>query len=257
MRMLYYYIHTMFLVFCMLLAGSSFAQVPEMLFQKGNEYYEQADYAQAIETYEKIIDQGYESPGIYYNLGNAYFKSDSLAKAILYYERAQKLAPNDEDIQFNLRIANLKVVDKVETLPDLFFVEWWKSLVNAYSSSGWATIFLVLLFAGAFLMIGYLFASNLQLKKTLFFTGVVVFGFAILTLFPAISRHHFENNSRYGIITAENTYVKSAPNQKALDAFILHEGSKVELLDNLDEWVKVKFDEDKIGWMKKTDLEKI
>ncbi|RKY48241.1 MAG: hypothetical protein DRP91_06265, partial [Candidatus Neomarinimicrobiota bacterium] len=77
----------------------------ELLFEKANEKYLNGDYRGAIELYEKILKEGYESDRVYYNLGNAYYRVGELGRAILFYEKALKLNPGDENVRFNLRLA--------------------------------------------------------------------------------------------------------------------------------------------------------
>src|SRR5512147_2306099 len=109
-------------------------------FEQGNQYYRNAAFADAVKTYELILATGRESAALYYNLGNAYFKMQNMPAAILNYERALRLAPGDEDIRYNLRLANLRVIDKIEPVPELFFVGWWKEILAMYSSATWAMI---------------------------------------------------------------------------------------------------------------------
>ena len=104
------------LLYFTFLSINLFALNPDSLLSQANQLYKEKNYNGAIELYDSIISSGYYSSDVYYNLGNAHFKMGHLAPAILNYERAKKLAPSDDDIDFNLRIANLRVVDRVEPL---------------------------------------------------------------------------------------------------------------------------------------------
>ena len=103
------------------------ATSPESLIEAGNQAYSSADYATAISQYENVLGSGYESAGLYFNLGNAYFKENNIPAAILNYEKAGKLDPTDENIRFNLDLANSRIIDKMEPLPEFFLKSWWKS----------------------------------------------------------------------------------------------------------------------------------
>src|SRR4051812_4383220 len=96
----------------------------QSLFNKGNTFYQKEEYDKAIEQYDKLLKQGYESSELYYNLGNSYYKTGNIPSSILNYERALKLSPSDEDIILNLKLANLKIIDKIEPLPQLFYIQW-------------------------------------------------------------------------------------------------------------------------------------
>jgi tetratricopeptide (TPR) repeat protein len=81
---------------------------PASEFKKGNDYYQKQDFENAIKTYEGLIKNGNASAEVYYNLGNSYFKTDNIAHAMINYERAKKILPDDDDINFNIKIASLK-----------------------------------------------------------------------------------------------------------------------------------------------------
>lgn len=88
----------------------------ESSWQSANQFYSDGNYEDAVNQYESILNSGYESSELYFNLGNAYFKLNQIPSAILYYEKARKLAPEDEQINFNLSLANSRIVDKMEPL---------------------------------------------------------------------------------------------------------------------------------------------
>ena len=114
------------------------AQEARLEVNQANQLYRDAQYQKAAQLYDRVVKNGYESPALYYNLGNCYFKLHNLPAAILFYERARRLAPHDEDISYNLRLANLRVVDKIEPMPQLFLVDWWNAFIGLFSSGGWA-----------------------------------------------------------------------------------------------------------------------
>ena len=171
------------------LGGSSFALITSLLFvmfftsfanaesevdrmmQQGNDYYQNKQYERAVESYSKLVDEGYSGTSLFYNLGNAYYREGKIGYAILYYRKALKLSPGDDDVQHNLAIANLKTVDKIDTLPQFFLFQWWESLLAVFSLSGWtylAYAFYIMLL----LSIGlYFFVKNGKLQKYLFFSG--------------------------------------------------------------------------------------
>src|SRR5713101_7431323 len=132
-----------YLVVFVFIGQSLLAQEASLQFGQANQLYRDGKYEKAAGVYEQIINNGYEGAALYYNLGNAYFKLKNIPSAILSYERARRLDPHDEEILYNLRLANLRVVDKIEPIPQIFFVEWWHSLMNSFSSSGWAVAAIV------------------------------------------------------------------------------------------------------------------
>ncbi len=102
---------------------------PQTFMERGNDYYQKQQYDKAVQAYNKVLNEGYESAELYYNLGNAYYRKGNLGYAILNYERALKLSPGDDDIRHNLALANSRTIDRINTLPDFFIFQWWESFL--------------------------------------------------------------------------------------------------------------------------------
>ena len=241
-----------------LLSGISFPFASEeTTFQQGNEYYQQKQYDKAIETYDKLVQSGYEGASLYYNLGNAYYKAGKVGFAILYYEKALKLSPGDDDITHNLSLANLKIIDKVESLPEFFLFRWWEGLLSFFSSSGWTIttyiFYLVLIFS-----IGcYFFVMNPLRQKIILISGVIALFLFIVTAILLTVKLNRELNIKKGIIVENTVNVKISPDSGSNDAFIVHEGLKVALEDKIDDWIKVRLQDGKIGWIPNNDVKVI
>lgn len=218
-------------------------------FEQANQLYRDGKYAGSAELFEQILRQGYESPELYFNLGNAYFKSENLPAAILSYERAYRFSPNDEDVRYNLRIVNLRITDKIEPIPKLFFVEWWESFMNLTSSGGWAAAviasgWLVALCASLFVVLRSEF-----IRRLLFMCGLVLLFVALTAGLCGYQRYHAEYGTLHAIVFTRSIPVKSAPDAGSVDLFVLHEGVKVELLDTVGNWKKIRLPDGKVGWL--------
>ncbi len=208
----------------------SFSQEAIIQFEQANKLYRDGEYQKAAQMYEQIIKNGYESPSLYYNLGNAYFKLSNIPASVLNYERAKRLSPNDDDINYNLRLANLRVIDKIEPIPQIFIVNWWNSLVNTFSSSGWAWMIIIILWVAAFCgALIFVFQSS-TLQRLAFFVAIVAVISVLLSVICFIQRYQDEGKQKSGIIFSQTVSVKSAPDAQSTDLFVLHEGVKVEFL---------------------------
>ena len=152
-----------------------YAQQPKQLFQKANQAYQNQNFQQAIELYQNILGQGYQATEIYYNLGNAFFRLNNLGQAILNYEKALKLNPNDPDIRYNLELANLRVVDRLELPPRFFLFEWWDSLKTYFSLTQLTRLVAILFTLSILLLVLWLFIRRYRLRRWLL-TGVIVSG---------------------------------------------------------------------------------
>jgi tetratricopeptide (TPR) repeat protein len=237
------------LLMIILYVGNCFAQSPDDLMKQGNKLYQEGQYENAVETYYKIISQGFESSALYYNLGNAYFKAGQLGYSIYNYEKGLKLSPGDEDLAYNLKIANARTVDKITELPKLFIVQWWEVLVTSLSVMGWSLV-VVVLFWIFFSSIGlYLLNKKFQIQKFAFVIGSISLAVLIVSIIILISRYSHEASSNYGILVEPIYNVKLGPDEKSNDAFVVHEGIKFIVEDRVNDWYKIRLADGKVGWI--------
>jgi tetratricopeptide (TPR) repeat protein len=224
-------------------------------FEEGNRLYLQAKYAEAIVQYEKVVERGSESGELYFNLGNAYYKSGKIQKAILNYERAKQLLPGDEDIQFNLQLSNLQVTDKIDAVPKLFVYRWFDSLIALFSlaTMGWIvyTFFLLTLAAFAY----FLFAPTYLQKRVSMFIGFVFSAALIMTMIGFGVQSYKESDTEFAIVMSDAANIKSAPDSKGNDLFVLHKGLKLQVLDSVNHWRKIRLADGKVGWIPEDDCE--
>lgn len=229
-------------------AFGAFAQVDQTKLE-ADQAYIQEDYQSAITLYEQILTQEYVSAEVYYNLGNAYFKSGQIAPSVLNFERASKLAPQDEDIIFNLKLANLSVKDKIEEIPQIFFVRWWKHLINVFHVDGWAwnAVIGFLLSLAGFLV--FRFTSEEGIKRLSFYTALVVLLWTSFSLYAAQKNYTKAVNDKRAVVFAFTINAKSAPDKKGKDLFVIHEGLVVTVSDNLNGWARIKLSNGNVGWI--------
>jgi len=227
------------------------------LIDSANKAYSEAHYDQAILFYEQVLDEGYEAAELYYNMGNAYYKLGNIPGAILNYERAAKLDPYDEDITFNLQLVNLKTVDKIETIPTFFISDWSTDLANVNSDDKWSGIAAAALWLGILLFCLYLAVNSSALKKLLFWLSIILVLTNFVTMGLAYKKHNKMYNNREAIVFSPSVIVKSSPGSSGTDLVLLHEGTKVMILDEVAEWSKIKLADGSIGWLPVVSIEVI
>lgn len=224
-------------------------QSAEQWFEQANGAYNAGCYDSALMLYNRIVADDLESVPLYFNMGNAYYKKQEYPMAIYYYEKALKLDPSNDDVRTNLAIANLAIVDKIEPVPQSFFEKGWNGLKCSLSGQQWTILSIVafaLLLVSAFL---FLRSRNIGLRKLGFFAGLVMFVvFALSVLFAAQLKKAALTEDQ-AIIMNPTVTVKSTPNEASIDLFVLHEGTKVEILDHADGWNKIKIANGSIGWL--------
>jgi len=249
--------HGLYLLLLLALPLFSLGNDNTALFEKGNAAYAKAQYQQAEKSYQQIIDNGYESAAVYFNLGNAYYKTGDIPSALLYYEKAHKLAPGDEDISFNIRFANSKTSDKVEPAPEFFATQWWHNFILFYSASTLATLSIIFILLGFGVLILYLFTASILLKKASFFTGVIMAFVGIVMVFIINRQITYFSNHHQAIIFSSTVTVKSTPDASAKPLFVVHEGTKVTIMQTNNSWIEVELPNGNAGWIATTDVKEI
>lgn len=219
--------------------------------------YVREDYQRAIRVYEQLLKEG-GSADVYYNLGNAYYRTDNITRAVLNYERALLLSPGDDDVRFNLQMAQSKTIDRITPESEMFFVTWYHSLVNMMSVDGWAWLSLAALAIAVALVLVYLFVNQIWMRKIGFFGAfVLLIVFVLGNVFAFQQRSKLVNRTG-AIIMAPVAPVKSTPAKNGTDLFILHEGTRVTITDSsMKEWREVRVADGKQGWIETKKLELI
>ena len=220
--------------------------------------YSQSDYDAALEGFSTIAGQGYASAELYYNIANCYFKKGHfLGKSILYYEKALKEDPSFEDAAYNLEMARQYTVDKIDSVPEFILSTWLKSFRDCLSSNAWAWMSAGLLLAAAILLLLFRFAASLPLRKVSFSLAVAAFLMAAMAFAFAWNLRNLAVEESHAVVMNPVASVKSSPGSSDQSLFILHEGTKVGIVDELGEWYRSELSDGRQGWMEKNYLETI
>ncbi len=247
------------IILAIIIPGFLFAQENgnAQLWEKANAFYTTEEYGQAISLYEQILSSGEESAKLYFNLGNAYYKTGDANNAILNYERAKLLAPNDEDIDFNLRIANQFVVTSIEELPKPFFLRWKESIINLHPADTWAAISISAFVLFLVLLGFYIFGRSTSVRRLSFWVGVLALVFSAFTFSFASGQKSKIKKRNHAIVFCPRVTVKSSPSQTGTDLFLIYEGLKVEVTDSLNTWTEIKLADGNEGWLPDSCIVKI
>jgi tetratricopeptide (TPR) repeat protein len=240
-----------------LISYNSFAGDANLMYDKANKLYRSGNYKEAAATYETIVKQGNQSASLYYNLGNAYYKQADIPKSILYFEKSLKLIPDDEDVNYNLKLAYARTIDKIEPLPKLFYEKCIDSFLTFFSPNTWSII--VILFSWLTLGIGiiYLFATTPNMKRNSFMTGLLFICFTLILYFTAAASDKKINGVKSAIIMDDSVYIKSSPGERSTNLFVLHGGTKIEILNSVGEWKQIKIANGNSGWILSNQIEVI
>ena len=227
------------------------------LWQSAAEAYSDGDWQSALEQYRQIEQQGLVSDKLYYNIANAYYKNGELGESILYWEKALKLNPSNADAKFNLDIARESVLDRIEVVPEFILVKWIRDLKYMLSSNAWAWVALSLMLLVAVALLGFRYFRTLGLRRLAFIVACIFFVMAVSSYLLSLGERRDVVSESEGIVMIPVTSVKSSPGEEGKSLFILHEGTKVEILDELGSWLKVQISDGRQGWMPSGDVEAI
>lgn len=241
----------LFAFLCFTLSTASLSALADNndAFSKANEYYKTGVYDSAITIYENILSQGVVSSELYFNLGNSYYKKGMLADAIINYERARRLNPADDDIKHNLALANSNTVDRIVPLPKVFYEEWFENFLHGSRVSQKAVLAILLVWMALFLWLLYLFVGNTSIRKLGFFSGLLSLIIGTVLLIISVLQNRQLERIDEAIVYDTSAYVKSSPEKSGSNLFLLHEGARLRVIDELEGWKKIRIANGNVGWI--------
>ncbi|GGD15877.1 tetratricopeptide repeat protein [Hyunsoonleella pacifica] len=224
------------------------------LFEEGNTLYNEGKYAEAIDKYMAILETETHSPELYYNLGSAHYKLNNIAPSIYYFEKALRLKPEDEDIKNNLSYANNMTIDAIDYVPEVGFSKLIKNVTNTFSFDTWAKIAVALAFVYVILVLLYYFSYVSVKKRITFISSILCLVSLCIALALAFNKYELDKKDNPAIVFAQESQIKTEPNLRSEESFRLHEGTKVQILDSVKNWKKIKLLDGKTGWIPSEDI---
>lgn len=239
------------LMFLSLLVSAQVSDT-QAVFEEANAAYKAGEFEKAIDLYESLTEEG-QSTALYFNLGNAYFKTNAVARAILNYERALQLSPADPDVQYNLKLANDRIKDKIEKLPELNITRWWKTFTLSLGVDAWAWISIGLMTLSMILILVFLLSQVRGLRAFSFYTALVLLLACGFTYFEASRAQEIVESQTEAIIMSPRVDVKGAPTNSGVNVFVIHAGTKVRVLGEREGWVNIRIASGNEGWIPESD----
>ncbi len=245
------------LITILIFSSSLLAQSADSLFVQANKLYQVEKYDEALAIYKEIENSNVQSDDLYYNMANAYYKTNQVAPSIYYYEKALLLNPTHEDAKYNLSFAKRMTIDNIEALPKSIGQKFSKSVIHKFNYNTWAYSAVAFSFLFAILFLLYHFSYSSVNKRFYFLSSILSVFFIIITVLFAYNNYNHIKSYKTAIIFAQQSDVKSAPTSASEISFELHEGTKVELLESLDGWNKIKIADGKVGWIESSNIKEL
>lgn len=240
-----------------LLTGFAGTAQNSQLFDTANEAYAAGNYEEAIDQYEQILENGETSAALHYNLGNAYYKIDRIAPSIFHYEKALQLKPGDKDIRNNLTFARTMAIDAIGQEEETGFKGIFDTSTAAFSASGWGWVAIICMLVFVVFFLVYYFSRRTLTKRLLFIGSMFFLVLALSSVIIATMKQNFQQERDYAIVFSEEVEVKSEPSPRAEEAFRLHEGAKVKITEDFQDWVEIELPNGSSGWMPKNDIRRL
>jgi tetratricopeptide (TPR) repeat protein len=245
------------ILYILLLFTSFIFSQNEQVFEKANSLYNNESYSDAIQEYQKILSSGNHSLSIYFNLANAHYKLNQIGQSIYYYEKALQLDSQNDDVLTNLVFANNMRIDKIEVIPSTGFFKIFSSIVNMLSFDTWAICAVIFMILFVLTFVAYSQSKFTKRKRYFFMISMFAFFLSILSVAFAYQQEKSTINEKYAIVFAKESLVKSEPKLNSNEAFELHEGTKVKVLEIFEGWTKIKLTNGSVGWIISDDIKKL
>ncbi|PWH84065.1 ion channel protein [Algibacter marinivivus] len=237
-----------FYILLFLFSFGIFAQ-NNALFEKANALYNEGKYAEAIDNYQMILDSEKHSADLYFNLANAHYKLNNIAPSIYYYEKALLLNHDDSDIKNNIAFAKNMTIDAIDVVPDAGFSKLLNTTTHKMSFDQWAKTSVAFVFCFVALFLFYYFAYSTLNKRLSFIGSIAALILVFITLAFAFHKFNLDKQDNPAIIFAQESKIKSDPNNRSEELFRLHEGTKVQILEAYEDWKKIELSDGKVGWV--------
>ena len=226
----------------------------ESIFSQANELYNKGSYIEAINNYKEIIKNDFHSAELYYNLGNAYYRLDSIASSVYYYEKALQLNPNDKEIIDNLELINKTLVDEIDPITIPLIESILNSISNIFYFETWGYISIFFSFLIVALFLSYYFANSSRVKRLTFVLLCISSIFMLVSLINGNKGYNNYINNEYAVIYSYETDLKTEPNYRSETLFMLHEGTKIQVLENYNNWIKIRLVNGQVGYIQLIDV---
>lgn len=226
-------------------------------FDKANNAYNDGDFKLSIELYEGILTGGEESADLYLNLGNAYLKSGALGEAILHYEKGLKIDDTHQVLAQNLKYANKQITTPITAIPDFFLSRYWKGLTSSFGSTGWAAVQILLFIIIAITVGVWLLGKQLKHKKLAFYSLIFSTVLLLISFLAGTQAYNAEQNASHAVVLSESAKLLTGASSQSELILNISEGTKVRLIDRIDDYYKIQLLDKEIGWISINEIEAI
>lgn len=239
----------LFLLFSLIAAAQS-----DSNFEKATTAYNEGAFEKAIDLYTAILEDGQHSAALYYNLGNSYYKLNDIPNSIYFYEKALLLDPKDPEILNNLGYAQQMTLDAIDTMPETGLSKFYKGIIHTLTFDQWAYMAIGFICLFVLLYILFYYFEYSTRKRWSFIGSMTSLLVAVLSVAFAFMTYNDFKANKPAIIFADEIEIQAEPNPASDAVFVLHAGTKVSVLEELNDWKKIRIADGKTGWIPSNNL---
>tara|TARA_B100000530_G_scaffold82707_1_gene50304 strand:- start:46 stop:804 length:759 start_codon:yes stop_codon:yes gene_type:complete len=228
----------------------------DSIFNQSNNLYNSNSFEQAIDGYKSVLNKDINNGILYYNIGNCYYRLNNLGYARLFYEKAKLYNPTDRDVLHNIELVKAQLIDDIKNIPQFFLVKIINDINVKLNSSQWAYVVILALYLNLIFFLLFFFSKSVDTRVNSLRSVLITIPILLITVFFLIYSN-FDNKYDTAVLVDSNAYVKTAPSIEADDYFIIHEGVKFQLIDEVDNWSRVLLSDGKDGWISNSTFLKI
>ena len=219
-------------------------------FYAANTLYDQSHFADAAAAYGKLLESNPRSETLYFNLGNAWFKAGQMGRAIAAYREAERLAPREPGIRFNLQFVRKKVSGN-ESVPGSLA----HRALSALTVNEW-TLLAGVAFWSWFGLLAWREARPGSRGAVSGYTATV--GVVTMVLIGCAAAAASQWGKVEAVVSVPEAIVRSGPLNEAKVLHQLRDGVELTLLDKMDvmsgeqkqTWIQVRDSAGRAGWLK-------
>jgi tetratricopeptide (TPR) repeat protein len=223
------------------------------LFEQANNAFWNGDFVGAAARYAEIEELGVRDPALSYNRGTAEARLGNLGRAVRQYERALRLDPTHGDAAHNLALIREFIARRASEAgrdADLAPAAGpWRAVLDRFSPRTASLAFLSFHLALFLVLVvrRFLRAEGLHLAAGVL-AGILLM-LVLVTGAVTVGKYRQATAGDAEAVVVERDVlpVMEGPGSQ-VQRFVLEEGSRVTVLEERDDWARIRDDRGRDGW---------
>jgi tetratricopeptide (TPR) repeat protein len=255
------FLSILFVLSAFMVSVSASANSLEDIFADANKSFENGKYKEAADYYKQLENFGVKTEELFFNMAVTQCRLGNLGRAVQYYEKVLAISPSNDDAIYNLKVVRNFIAQKANEQgrnADLApAIGPWRAILDRFSPNAAAIAFLFFYLLFFAVLIARRFIKG-ELLRLGFGVAIGILGIlAVVTGAVTAGKWYQATHVQEAVvISSAPVSVLEGPKSK-VTRFTLEEGSRVEILEHRDKWLKIQDDHGRDGWVNSSSLGKI